>query len=328
MSRPRLRRAQVRVPATSANLGAGFDCIGIAVDRWLTASVALADEGPRDRPPLVIHREGALAELDLPPQEDLVYTGFAAACAVCGVATPPHLAFSLRSDIPLSRGLGSSSAALVAGAALADVVLGLGLGRVGLAGICTGIEGHPDNVGPAIFGSAVMGVRHPAAGTPGGWVFRRLVVNPALAFAFGVPEFHVTTAEARAVLPASLPYATAASAAARSAALVQGLRTGDAALLAIALDDLLHVPFRRALVAGYDAVVDAALAAGAHGATLSGSGPAVVAVAPVRIAERVASAMCGPWRAGGIGADAFVHHPATVVRLTRERARQSRHEPS
>jgi len=105
----------------------------------------------------------------------------------------------------------------------------------------------------------------------------------------------IATSVARAMLPASLPYATTVMAIAKSAALVQGLRSGDAALLAYALDDVLHVPYRRELLPGYDSVVDAAVKAGAFGATLSGSGSAIVAVAPISFASRIGSAMQRRW---------------------------------
>ena len=111
-----VHKASVRVPGTSANLGAGFDCIGMAVDRWLTASVDV-DSGDA---PVTIRREGSLASLALPPEDDALYVGFTAACAAVDRAVPERLAFFVDSEIPVARGLGSSSAALVAGARLAD----------------------------------------------------------------------------------------------------------------------------------------------------------------------------------------------------------------
>src|SRR5207245_1169222 len=148
----------------------------------------------------------------------------------------------------------------------------------------------PDNVAPAVFGGANLVLRG-----PDGLIVTPLPIHQSLALVFAVPDFTVETKRARAALPATLPHADAVRAAAKSAALVHGLAHGDARLLAAGLDDVLHVPFRRALVPGYDEVTGAARQAGAYGATLSGSGPTIVAVVGHRPAAQggVVSAMSG-----------------------------------
>jgi homoserine kinase len=118
-----------------------------------------------------------------------------------------------------------------------------------------------------------------------------------------VPPFASDTKAARAALPHTLPHSDAVVAASRAAALVQGLSTGDGALLGAALDDVLHVPFRRARIPGYDAVVRAAQDAGAFGATLSGAGSAIVAIAPRERSAAVGTAMLAAWRGIGIEAE-------------------------
>jgi len=123
---------------------------------------------------------------------------------------------------------------------------------------------------------------------------------------FAVPDFTVETKRARAVLPATLPHEQAVRAAAKGAALVHGLAHADARLLAAALDDVLHVPFRLPLIPGYAEVTAAARTAGAYGATLSGSGPTVVAVTPAVHAAAVSDAMVRAWRARGVAAQGFV----------------------
>ncbi|MDQ6828724.1 MAG: homoserine kinase [Gemmatimonadota bacterium] len=299
-----MRKAEVRVPASAANIGAGYDCIGIAVDRWLTASVRALDaaDDARATKSILIRRSGLLAGLDAAPRHDLLHIGFAAACAARGHALPRQLEFDVTSEIPVARGLGSSSAALIAGASLANTIFALGFDRTELAMMCSAIEGHPDNVAPAIFGGAVLGA--PLA--PGRWSFAELPVHTDLAFIFAVPEFPIMTAEARAVLPAKLPHAVAVAAAAKSAALVHGLATANAELLSAALDDVLHVPFRKRLIAGYDDVAAAACAVGAFGVTLSGSGSTLMAIAPRGAAERVCDAMRAAWMTRGVESDAFV----------------------
>ena len=297
------RTATVRVPATSSNLGAGFDCIGIAVGRWLTATVNAGDSTSGDRT-VVISREGTLGSLDIPAEKDMLYIGFEAACAASARVVPRRLRFSATSEIPVARGLGSSSAALVAGAELADSALSLGLGNSAVAELCSRIEGHPDNVAPAVFGGAILGIAHDLQKYR--WSFASLTVDPGIAFVFVIPPYPVETATARALLPSTIDYSTAVRAASKSAALVEGLRTGDRNLLENALDDLLHVPYRRQLVPGIASLHAAACTAGAFGLTLSGAGPTLVAIAPQAVADRVADAVRNCWMSDGVSADSFV----------------------
>jgi homoserine kinase len=275
----------------------------VAIDRWLT--VFAHPPGSAEDPPgaglVTIERRGTLEGLDAPPELDLIHVGFAAACRAAGAEPPRRLRLEASSDVPVGRGLGSSAAALVAGAALADHVLELGLDDERLATLCADLEGHPDNVAPCVFGGAVLALR---PGT-GGFVAARLDVHASLAFVFAVPDFGVATKQARAVLPESVPHATAVAAAARAAALVEGLARADEAMLSIGLDDVLHVPHRRTLVPGFDEVCAAASGAGAYGATLSGSGSALVAVTPVERSAAVGQAMCAAWGALGTAAEWF-----------------------
>jgi homoserine kinase len=332
------RRAVVRVPASTANLGAGFDCVGAAVDRCLTASVVVQPEPEKGT---TIQRGGTLAGLDVAAEEDWVVVGFRAACEAAGREAPDALRIRVSSNIPVARGLGSSAAAVVAGAAAAGGIVGFTLTDEQLLAACATVEGHPDNVAAAIYGGAVLVLAGKAARVV------PLTVARGLTLVFAVPDFEVTTRDARAVLPRELPHRTAAQAAARGAALVHGLATGEAEVLRVALDDVLHVPFRRSLIDGYDSVCGAALvhglatgeaevlrvalddvlhvpfrrslidgydsvcgaavAAGAFGATLSGSGSTLVAVAPERQAQGVAEAMRTAWEHQGVQADSFVN---------------------
>jgi homoserine kinase len=299
------RRARVRVPASTSNIGGGFDCVGMAVERWLDASVLLDDTQPAG---IRISRAGSLAGLTCDPLQDLLYEGFAAACAAAGRPTPASAEFTATSEIPVARGLGSSAAALVAGAALADAALQLGLGAHGVATLISQVEGHPDNAAPAALGGAMLGVARDdaTADTRCTYVFAPLAVHESIAFAFAVPPLEVTTASARAVLPREISFRDAVSVVQRSAALIHGLATGHPELLARALDDVLHVPYRRTLVPGYDGVVRAAASAGAFGATLSGSGSALLAVCPRVTAPQVAQAMAAAFAGHGMVAETFV----------------------
>lgn len=298
--------ATVRVPGSTSNLGAGFDCIGFAVDRWLTATVVVGKDTSSRSRAITIDRRGTLAGLDVPSTDDMLFAGFVAACTLAGHTVPEQLTFTVTSEIPIARGLGSSSAALVAGALLADRSLGLDLGRAAIAELCTQIEGHPDNVGPAVFGGCTMGVPNDTGTDAGRWVFANIGIHPELAFVFVVPPILVNTAAARAILPKTVDFPVAVRATGKSAALAHGLTTGDAALLRLAFDDVLHVPYRRALITGMDTVVHAARVAGAYGATISGSGSTLLAVTSQGAATAVADAMRDCWTSLGIATESFI----------------------
>ena len=291
------RRAIARVPCSTSNVGGGFDCIGIALNRFLEAEAWLRPGGG----PTTVDRAGELAALDasaVAVDDDLLVRGAALACSVRGLPLPAGLAISATSEIQVARGLGSSAAALVAGALLADRLLELGLGPMGVAQLCATEEGHPDNVGPILHGGAVLGVPH-----AGGWSFAPFSLHMDVAIVLAIPAFHASTRTMRAALPAQVPFDTATRAAGKGAALVHGLSTADESLLAWALDDVVHVPYRRALVPGYDAVERAAKAAGAWGATLSGAGSSLLALAPKERAAAVGTAMAEAWRSLGIEAE-------------------------
>src|SRR5512138_2317873 len=245
------RRAVVRVPGSTANLGAGFDCVGAAVDRCLTASVVVK---PEPGATTVIQRGGTLAGLDVAPDEDWLVVGFYAACKAAGRTSPRALRIRVSSNVPVARGLGSSAAAVVAGAVAATGVCGFSLTDAQLLAVCAEVEGHPDNVAAALHGGFVLVVpgSH-ARAVP-------LTVARGLTLVFAVPDFEVTTRDARALLPRKLPHRTATRAAALGAALVHGLAAGDGDTLRTALDDVLHVPYRRSLMPGYDDVCAAAVA--------------------------------------------------------------------
>src|SRR5712671_3722973 len=194
MSRSATMKAHVRVPASTSNLGAGFDCVGVAVDRWLTASVTASEDGDARR--VTMNRSGALANLDEPPELDLVHAGFTLLCEARQRPVPKCIDYDVSSTIPVARGLGSSAAALIAGAMLASKSLSLDLDRDEIAALCAHEEGHADNIGAAMFGGAVLGV-----GTKDGkYAFSSLELHPEIALVFAVPELEIATSTARAIL--------------------------------------------------------------------------------------------------------------------------------
>lgn len=302
-----MTRAVVRVPASTSNLGAGFDCVGLAVDRWLTLTASI---DPNAEQAVRVQREGTLRGLPVVTERDRLVVAFRAACEVADRAVPHGVVLRATSDIPVGRGLGSSAAAVVAGAAAASALLRLDLDDERLTELCASIEGHPDNVVPAINGGAVLVVSVAARdGQTHGT--RQLLTAPIelhqdIALALAVPDFEVETVYMRAALPSAIPHAIGARAAALGAALVAGLTTGHPLLLEAALDDVLHVPYRREFLTAYDAVTHAARRAGAFGATLSGSGSSLCAIAPSAAVYDVAEAMVEAWRSAGVSAEPIV----------------------
>jgi len=301
MNPPSLQRASVRVPCSTSNLGAGFDCIGLALDRFLDVTF---EPGPE---PLRVERQGTLAALRAAAGDDAVVRAFAAALDARGMAAPCG-SLRMTSDIPIARGLGSSAAATVAGLLLAQAARKETSDRMALLAAATRIEGHPDNAAPSLFGGLV-GIAVDD-GTPRAFP---LTLSPRLAFAWAAPPVAVTTAHARRVLPATVPHATAVRSLARVAALIQGLATADPVLLRAGFTDELHVPHRIGLIPGAAAAIDAARDAGAFATTISGSGSGLIAVCFAGGERDVADAMARAFAASSsqaAGVIGFPVHPS------------------
>lgn len=267
---------RVRAPASSANLGPGFDSFAIALP-------LLAEFEVRPARTWAVSIEGDGEERE--PDEDL----FVIAARAVARAAKEHLApqhVTQRSAIPLARGLGSSAAAIAAGVAAANAILGAPLDRRTLLRVASDVEGHPDNVAAALYGG--MTVALPTADGP---IATRLPFPSAWRVCLLVPNGKLSTKEARAALPANVSRADAVFNLSHAAALVAAILRADGALLSVAMNDRLHQPARARLVPALEAVLEAARSSGAFGAALSGAGPAVLAFAPARLAARVVGAM-------------------------------------
>jgi homoserine kinase len=255
----------VRAPASSANLGPGFDAIGIALDLWNT--ITIDTDGPAGE----VTNLGAEAAL-LEHSENLTLTTLATMAKEFG-KTLPGFAMTTETNVPLARGLGSSAAALVAGLVAANHLLDLGLDADELFARAWEIEGHGDNVGAAMFGGAVLsvpGVHHIVPLWRDG--------EPPFSTVVFIPEATGATWAARAALPNQVPHADATFNLARAAGLAIGLQRGDAELIAAGMHDRLHEPYRARLFPHLEEMKRAAVAAGAIGAALSGAGSTVIAL--------------------------------------------------
>ncbi len=251
------RRRLVRVPASSANLGSGFDALAAALALTLELEVSEAGEFSVDAGP------------ELPAdRSNLCVRAFELLHPADG------LRFEVRSEIPLARGLGSSAAAIVAGLIAADHLFELGLSREDLYAHAVEFEGHPDNVAAALYGGFVLcppaEPRKPTAAPA------RLDPPQGVEAVLVIPAERVPTAEARAALPAVVPIADAVANVSAAAQLVLGIERSDLGLIAAGLADRLHQPARRPLYERSMELVERATELGALGATISGAGPSVL----------------------------------------------------
>jgi homoserine kinase len=284
-------RVHVRVPATSANLGPGFDALGLALALHNEVTAAEAD-GVR----VTIEGEGAGR---LPTTADNVVAR--GVRQVYEAAGRPFKGVTLTclNRVPAARGLGSSAAAWVAGLVAGNALLGGPLSRDALLALAARAEGHPDNVAAALLGGLTVS----CALGDGRVATVSLPVPATVRWVVLVPEIESATAEARAVLPSAVPRADAVFNVQRVCLLLAGLQAGRLDVLGSALDDRLHQPYRRRLFPWMETVIEAARAAGALGCVLSGAGPSLLAAVGGE-AGPVARAMEAALSAAGVRGDA------------------------
>lgn len=278
-----LKPFRVVVSGSTSNLGPGFDCLGLAVDLELALEVRPAP-GAGSPEPAWRERSGTLQGEPAGDGERIVQ-GLRAAERASGRALPP-IELWARSTIPVARGLGSSGAAAVAGLVAGFHALESRVEPDRLFELGCTLEGHPDNVGPALFGGCVVAMPD----TAGRVVWFETPVHSDLRVAVAWPRSRVETRHARSVLPESVPFAVARDQARRLAQLLRGLADLDPARLALGSRDELHTPYRAPLIPGCAEVLAAALEAGALASAISGSGSGIVALGAGSMG-RVAEAM-------------------------------------
>ncbi len=282
----------VKAPATSANLGPGFDCLGIAFDIYDEIDFSEEGEG------LVIKG----CDPRFAGADNLAYRAYLTALEAAGEAAPRGMRMEFRTDIPVSSGLGSSAALITAGLFAADRIRGLGMSREDLLTLANGMEGHPDNVAPCIYGGLTAALMR--GGRP---VVAQYPVSPELRFTALITDLEVPTDKARAILPDSVPRRDAVYTAGCLSLLMKGLETGDGSLLSAALDDRLHQPYRKQLIPGFEEIKKAAEDCGAFGLVISGSGSTLLAVGGAEgIDKEIGSAVSGlpgNWRTRALKVD-------------------------
>jgi len=254
---------QVRVPASSANLGPGFDALGLALEIYLICRFEPAEK-------LTIRVTGRDADCISTGDDNLIWQTALRVARDVGETLAP-IALEIDNDIPIGKGLGSSAAALTAGVVIADQLLGLHWKPHRILDEAAQIEGHPDNVAACVLGSIVA-----SALEPGGEARAvRLELPATYDLAVVVPDFVLPTSEARAVLPDSYSRADTIFNVQRSALLIAALATGTTSAFPAAFEDRLHQPYRYPLVPGLEEIVNLR-APGLLGCVLSGAGSSVL----------------------------------------------------
>jgi homoserine kinase len=307
---------RVQVPATTANLGPGFDCLGAALSRYnyfefrVLDTASSAAEGSN----LQIEVEGPEAEHVQRTAQNLVYRAF---CYYFNQRHQPipNLHLNIRLGIPLSRGLGSSATAIVGGLVGANAMTDSPLSPSELLNFAITLEGHPDNVAPALLGGCQLSVHDEATQQ---WTLCAIDWSPEIVPVVAIPNFELSTERARQVLPKQCSYPDAIFNVAHLGLLIKGLEAARGDWLRTALQDRLHQPYRAALISGLPEVQAAALAAGAAGLVISGAGPTLLALTVAEHASAVAQQMQTAWQRLGVSVEVAttqIDHQGTTVTI-------------
>ncbi len=281
----------VKVPATSANLGPGFDALGLALDLWNETSVTSAKEFA-----VTVTGEGAnrLAS----DKQNLIVRAAHRLAEHAGKSLPPFHAECLNA-IPLSSGMGSSSAAILTGLLAGNALLGTPLLKEEILNLASEMEGHPDNVAPALMGGLVV-----STVDDNKVVTHQIPISMDVCITIVLPEFHLSTRQARAALPRKISMTDAVHNISRAVLVTEAFRMGDLELLGRAMTDSLHQPYRLPLIPGAQSAMDAARRTGAEAVALSGAGPSLIAFSKTETG--IGESMRRAFEQAGLGARIFL----------------------
>ena len=256
-----MKKVQIRVPATSANMGPGFDCLGVALSLYLEITIT---------PSETLVFQGCPKEYQ--NTDNVIYQAFSYVYEAANLAVPT-VTFMIDSQIPTARGLGSSAACIVAGLFGANALLDNRYTTEELFTMANAIEGHPDNIAPAIYG----GLTASFIDSNQPYVVK-FDIDKRFCFGALIPDFELSTAKARSVLPKQLTYQDCVYNLSRAAVLAKALETYLVEVIRKAMQDRLHEPYRKSLIENFDDIRNHALQAGALGVYLSGAGPTMMIV--------------------------------------------------
>ena len=288
-------KISVKVPATTANIGPGFDCLGMALPIYNTVTVeetVLPGTGVEIN---VIAESSSVDELSLEhiplDESSIVYKAIELLYNSIG-QTPSELKITIKSNIPVARGLGSSASVIVGALVAANELLGRPADEVALLSIACELEGHPDNITPAIVGGLVISTQL----DDGTVVYRKLNWPLDWAITVCVPDFELSTDIARSVLPKEVPMKDAVFNAQRLAMLVQAVNTQDKELMKLALNDRLHQPYRMKLMQGLDKIMDNLKhVESVLGCVISGAGSSILVISEKNELDKIKSIVRDTW---------------------------------
>ncbi len=284
----------IKVPATSANLGPGFDALGLALDLWNETTISPAKE-------FSVHVTGEGAGRLASGKNNLIVRAAQRLAERAGKSLPPFHAECVN-RIPLSSGMGSSSAAIITGLMAGNALLENPFSREEILNLACDMEGHPDNVAPAMMGGLVVSTME-----RGEVIARRIVGadgRPPLHITIALPNFYLPTKQARAALPKKVSMRNAIHNISRTALVVEALRVGDLELLGKVMSDKLHQPYRLRLIPGAAQAMNAAKEAGASAVVLSGAGPSLIAFSS-KAEAGVGESMKRTFESAGLSARVF-----------------------
>jgi homoserine kinase len=274
------RSVTVRAPATTANLGPGFDCLGLALDLWnevtFTASHPIPISGQTRETTYSLDIQGIDCEKIPRDRQNLLIKTMEHLFQQAG-QQPEHVQVRMVNRIPVGSGLGSSSSVIIAGLLGANALMDGRYTREELLRLAVDLEGHPDNVASAMLGGLVLGIQPDAEYGPADLIIRQLG-TPDLRAVVVLPDINLPTAEARAALPDQVYRRDALFNTSRFGLLIYSLLSGNYQDFGVAMSDMLHQPYRLALIPGGADALRAAYDAGALGAALSGAGPSLIAL--------------------------------------------------
>lgn len=253
---------EIKIPATSANIGPGFDALGLALNLYNTYIFSEITEG----------LEIIGFEEEFSCESNLVWTSMLKTFNKIGYL-PKGVRIESNSNIPISRGLGSSATCILSGVLGANSLAGDPLNKDEIFRLAVEIEGHPDNIAPALFGGLVTSIME-----DGFVYYNHINIENGIKFVALVPDFILSTKDAREVLPSQIPYKDGVYNVGRTAMVLSALSNGRFDLLKYGLKDKLHQPYRGRLIKGFDEIFDKSTDLGALGVYLSGAGPTIMAI--------------------------------------------------
>ncbi|SFE58501.1 homoserine kinase [Peptostreptococcus sp. D1] len=269
---------KITVPATTANLGPGYDVLGMALSLYSVFECELSDE-------IVIELDG-LEKEKLTIENNLVINCMNKLFEKIG-KYPSGYHIKITNGVPLARGMGSSATAIIGGLLSANALMDFPLSKDSILELATEIEGHPDNVAPALLGNLIVSTKIDS----GEIVYKSIAPFDDLMCVLFIPDYEISTSSSRSVVPKSFEIKDVVHNMSNLTLMIMGFMTGDTNIISKTMNDVIHEPYRKSLILGFDELKKSALDSGAFGFALSGAGSTVIAFCDKADAERVSESL-------------------------------------